>query len=84
MNPEEHPEEQIPGYGEESSIDSYVGETKAEYGTAFKSGDMTVWHSDGFEYYPLSKKIANERHSGGHVYRRLIMVIEDWKEVAAP
>jgi hypothetical protein len=34
------------------------------------------------EEYPLSRWIANHQRNGGKVYTRLIIAVEDWREVS--
>lgn len=34
------------------------------------------------EIYPLAQKIEHGQRSGGKVYRRRVIVVEDWAEVA--
>lgn len=50
-----------------------------EYGTVRKSGDWTVWNTE-----PLAERIEHARANGGKVYRRRVIIVEDWAEVDAP
>lgn len=58
----------------------------AEYGTQCKSGDRVVWDTAPYieKVYPLAKRIEDGRLDGGRVYRRRIIVVDDWAEVAGP
>jgi hypothetical protein len=54
-----------------------------EYGTRMSGGGYQTWDtSPELEaIYPLAKHIKNTRRDGGKVYRRRIIVIDDWTEV---
>lgn len=56
-----------------------------EYGQELKGGGYQTWNTEPYieKIYPLAEKIKNERRHG-KVYRRRIIVVEDWTEVDAP
>jgi hypothetical protein len=57
-----------------------------EYGLIRKGGDVEVWNTEPSveAVYPLAKRIANAVRNGGTVYRRRIIVVDDWAEVNEP
>jgi hypothetical protein len=60
-------------------------EVVAEYGEQLSGGGWQTWNTAPHieKIYPLAQKIeAHRRH--GKVYRRRIVVVEDWAEVAEP
>jgi hypothetical protein len=64
-----------------------AGEVVTEYGLAHKGGDWTVWNTAPHleAAWPLAKRIEDyRRYQGAKVYRRRVIVVEDWAEVDAP
>jgi len=64
-----------------------LDEPMTEYALGMAGGDMTVRspRPDHLERrYPVAKWIRNEQQNGGKIYRRRIVVIEDWAEVTEP
>jgi hypothetical protein len=59
------------------------GEPVTEYGQVMSGGGYEIRWADPQieEIYPTRDWIANQRRHGGHVYRRRIIVVEDWAEV---
>lgn len=57
--------------------------TITEHATAFKSGDMKIRCDDPEveEVYPLARWIVHQQRYGGRVYRRRVIVVDDWEEV---
>ena len=62
------------------------GTTKTEYGVLMSGGGYsTRWDDPEMDrIYPLGQWIEHNRRHGGHVYRRRVIVVEDWKEVRKP
>jgi prevent-host-death family protein len=60
-----------------------AGPVVTEYGQVRKSGDCVVWDTAPYieAAYPLAKRIENTRRDDGKVYRRRVIVVEDWTEV---
>lgn len=50
-----------------------------EHATRTKGGDMHVMYED--EDYPIERRIEHVQRFAGRVYRRRILVLEDWTEV---
>ncbi len=46
-------------------------------------GGFRVRNSEPYmeEVYPLAKWIDAQKRHGGHVYRRRVIVVDDWEEV---
>lgn len=61
-------------------------EAVTEYATLMSGGGFHVRNGDPEieEIYPLAQWIPNERRFGGRVYRRRVVVVEDWEEVSEP
>jgi hypothetical protein len=57
-----------------------------EYGQQFKGGGYDLWNTAPYveRVYPVAERIKDERRNGGKVYRRRVIVVEDWTEVAEP
>jgi hypothetical protein len=55
-----------------------------EHAVGMSGGSMQVRPNDpeAEEEYPLSRWIANHQRNGGKVYTRLIIAVEDWREVS--
>jgi hypothetical protein len=67
-----------------ASVETVTG-VVTEYGVIRKGGDHVVWNTEPAveAAYPLAKRIANEVRNGGEVYRRRVIVVDDWVEVDA-
>lgn len=54
-----------------------------EHAILYAGGSMLVRPNDPEveRIYPLTEWIHGERRSGGKVYRRTVVVVEDWQEV---
>jgi hypothetical protein len=54
-----------------------------EYGEMLTSGGFQTWNTepDILAIYPLAERIKNARRFNGKVYRRRIIVVDDWEEV---
>jgi len=59
------------------------GEPVVEYAILMSGGGMHVRPEDPEieAVYPLEKWIPNQQRFGGRVYRRTVVVVEDWEEV---
>lgn len=55
----------------------------AEYGVQLSDGGFEVWPPDNSDY-PTVKRLGHALRDGRKVYRRRIIVVEDWTEVDAP
>ena len=57
-----------------------------EYAIEMSSGAMQVRNSDPEieKIYPLAEWIPHQRRFGGKVWRRRVIVTQDWEEVKAP
>ena len=63
------------------------GEVVTEYALIRKGGEYEVWNTAPYveAAWPLAKKIEDyQRYQGAKVYRRRVIVIEDWTEVDRP
>lgn len=78
----------FPGDGEppQSASAEIVTGVVTEYGTRYKSGEHQVWNTAPIfgKAYPLAEMIAERVSNGGKVYRRRLIVVDDWAEVDAP
>lgn len=61
-----------------------MDEVVTEYAQQMGSGEYRVRWPGADKVYPLAEWIADRREDGGKVYRRCIIVVEDWQEVDAP
>jgi len=54
-----------------------------EYGEIRRSGDAVVWTNapEALAAWPHEARIGYVRLDGGKVYRRRVIVVEDWTEV---
>ena len=54
-----------------------------EHANQMSGGGFHVWNTEPYilEIYPLAEKIRHGQQHGGHVYRRRVIVVEDWEEV---
>jgi hypothetical protein len=59
------------------------GEIVTEHAQLMSGGGYDVWNTEPYteEIYPLAKRIEAGQRFGGKVYRRKILVVEDWKLV---
>lgn len=59
------------------------GEIVTEHAVMMSGGGYHVRNSEPYveEIYPLAKWIASEQRFGGKVYRRKVIVVEDWRVV---
>lgn len=59
------------------------GEEKVEYGQLYSGGGYLTFNDSPVieKIWPLADRIKAGQRSGGRVYRRRIVVIEDWEEV---
>lgn len=64
-------------------LDRTQQQPSVEYGLLMAGGGMQVRnpHPDVERIYPLVEWIRNEQQNGAKVYRRRVVVIEDWTEV---
>jgi hypothetical protein len=64
--------------------DDARGEATVEYAHEMASGDYHLWNTEPWtdEIYPLADRIRSGQRDYGSVYRRRVVVIEDWAEVA--
>lgn len=64
-----------------------VTEVTVEYGLRHTGGDHVVWDTSPRteKVWPLAERIEGYRvHQGARVFRRRVIVIEDWAEVDGP
>lgn len=54
-----------------------------EHAVEMSGGGMHVRWEGAEKEYPLSQWIPAKRRCGGKVYRRKILVVEDWVEVSS-
>ena len=61
-----------------------AGEPVTEHAHEMSGGGYHVWNTEPYieEIYPLARKIKAGQRFGGKVYRRRVIVVEDWTEVA--
>lgn len=54
-----------------------------EYAEEYSGGSMLVWNTEPYieRIYPLADQIIHAQHHGSTVYRRTVLVVEDWTEV---
>lgn len=62
------------------------GEEVTEYGQLMSGGGYSIrWDDPEMEeIYPVAKWIEHNRRHGGRVFRRKIIIVEDWIEVKKP
>jgi hypothetical protein len=58
-----------------------AGAPVVEHALGYKSGDMQVRWSGADRIYPLADWIPDQQQNGGKVYRRTVIVVDDWTEV---
>ncbi len=63
-----------------------TGEPVTEYAELMSGGGMHIRCNDPLveRIYPLAEWLPAARRFGGHVYRRRIVILEDWEEVTEP
>lgn len=63
-----------------------MNEQVVEHATLYSGGSMLVRPGDPEveRIFPLADWIRSERRFGGKVYRRTVIVVEDWQEVTDP
>ena len=56
---------------------------KVEYGILMSGGGYQIrWDDPECErIYPTAEWIAAQKRNGGHVFRRRVIVVEDWAEL---
>jgi hypothetical protein len=54
-------------------------DVQIEYGQAYKGGDVLLM--EDHEEYPVTKRIAHAKKFGGHIFKRIVLVVSDWEEV---
>ena len=59
------------------------GPVITEHAQLMSGGGFHVWNTEPYieEIYPLAQKIKAGQRFGGKVYRRRVIVVEDWTEV---
>lgn len=86
---DEHVAAALEGIQENPVVQAYErayarqGGPQTEYALLMAGGGMQVRnpHPDVERIYPVAEWIRNERENGAKVYRRRVVVIEDWTEV---
>jgi hypothetical protein len=60
-----------------------TGPVITEHAQLMSGGGFHVWNTEPHieEIYPLAEKIKAGQRFGGKVYRRRVIVVEDWEEV---
>lgn len=60
-----------------------TGETVTEYAQLDGNGVFLVWDTDpdSEARFPLAERIRAARSYGGRIFRRRVIVVEDWEEV---
>lgn len=61
-----------------------AGPVVTEHAHMMSGGGYHVWNTEPYieEVYPLAQRIEHGQRFGGKVYRRRVIVVEDWAEVA--
>jgi len=70
----------------EAIVMGEAGPVITEHAHQMSGGGYHVWNTEPYieEIYPLEQRIkAGQRH-GGKVYRRQVIVVEDWTEIPSP
>jgi len=67
-------------FGDRSAM---TGDEVTEYAAGMRGGGKHVRapYSEVDQIYPLAEWIEHQQRDGGKVYRRTIIVVEDWAEV---
>ena len=60
-----------------------TSEPITEHAELMSGGGFHVWNTEPYieKIYPLAEKIKAGQRFGGKVYRRRVIVVEDWTEV---
>ena len=60
-----------------------TSEPITEHANLMRGGGFHVWNTEPhiLEIYPLAEQILHGQQEGGRVYRRRVIVVEDWEEV---
>ena len=60
-----------------------TGPVVTEHAQLMSGGGYHVWNTEPYieEIYPLAQRIEHGLMHGGHVFRRRVIVVEDWTEV---
>ena len=60
-----------------------AAEPVTEHAHLMSGGGYHVWNTEPYieEIYPLAQRIEHGQRHGGRVYRRRVIVVEDWTEV---
>jgi hypothetical protein len=60
------------------------GSAEVEYGQLMSGGGFQTFNSDPEieQIYPMADRIKAGQRFGGKVYRRTIIVLQDWEEVS--
>jgi hypothetical protein len=68
---------------EEIVMGDATGPVVTEHANQMSGGGFHVWNTEPYilEIYPLEEKIRHGQQHGGKVYRRRVIVVEDWREV---
>lgn len=63
-----------------------MSEVTTEYGLLMSSGGFLIRNTDPMveQIYPTPEWARNETFTGGHVYRRRIVIQEEWEEITDP
>jgi hypothetical protein len=61
-----------------------AAEPVTEHAHMMSGGGYHVWNTEPYieKVYPLAQRIEHGQRFGGKVYRRRVIVVEDWAEVA--
>ena len=59
------------------------GDVITEHANLMSGGGYHIWNTEPYilEIYPLEEHIEHGQRFGGKVYRRRVIVVEDWTEV---
>ena len=62
---------------------SFGDEPVTEHAHLMSGGGYHVWNTEPYieKIYPLEQRIKNGQQHGGHVYKRRVIVVEDWTEL---
>jgi hypothetical protein len=66
-----------------SPSDDLENPGKVEYGILMSGGGYQIrnGHPEIERIYPVAEWIAGEKRTGGHVFWRRVIVVEDWAEL---
>ena len=67
----------------EAIVMGEAGPVITEHAYQMSGGGYHVWNTEPYieEIYPLEQRIAHSQQHGGKVYRRRVIVVEDWTEI---